>query len=917
MALANNTLGLPGTYTQTLNDQTVANLVGGLRVPLFIGTANENLQLLDYEMIRGSSAVADNYMTNEDVSNQLTGTNRSFTVTHFPIVDGTGRGITAYDPKYVTVLIDGQPAGVSNLFGNIGEVVLSTIPREGAVVTISYYFKRTDTLISKDNLSIQADGTTVQFKTNFVPIVDGSNGGVATTDPNKVTVTVGGLAATVTAVDGQAGLITLSTAPAASATVLATYYTNTWQDTFDYLPVTGITNVIRVGTAPGRSDYTNTLDFVIQGNQIQWGNSFNIAAGTLIPNTTAFYSQINAYLRDNKAFMRPGFGIVDGTNKDFTLEYLPTDGTGKGEPTDDVSLLVAYVGTSVSDARANGTVEIEKVDGSGRKITLKHAPTVGQFVYVTYWYSMIADDTFTLTCITPSTPLTYGTYSIVDANGYNVLAVIDDRSSDAVADPNFAIEGITYPPEGFDGQTIPGYSVVESVLLNFFNHTDYWVLSSLGAEGSNGSGSLGQTYIDAKTGLRFTIMPGTTVTYNPGDLLEFDVTLNHNTSILPFYDIPGLKITINNINGVAPLNTGIVTTFNKSGLEPAVGDFYFISVDYAKTEYPIKVYTKIKDVVADMGAINTDNRLSLAASLAFTNGAIALALAQVLRGTDGVNATPEAYSDVLSTIESPIINSGVKPNFICALTTDPNVITSVRVHCEKMSTIRYKTERTGIYGYSVGTTPEQAQAFAINMMSERMVGLYPDGAVIGLIDELGNVQEAAVDGSFLAAGFTGLVSNPIYDVATPLTNKRITGFRRLLRVVDSVTMNQTVVAGVTCLEDLSPDFLVRQATTTNPSNVLTREPTVIYIKDYVQQQMRLALDPFIGVKFLPTVLQDVESTMDSLMNSLVNNQIITAFTGTSATQDPNDPTLLNCETFYSPVFPLLWILVTFGLRTSL
>ena len=105
--------------------------------------------------------------------------------------------------------------------------------------------------------------------------------------------------------------------------------------------------------------------------------------------------------------------------------------------------------------------------------------------------------------------------------------------------------------------------------------------------------------------------------------------------------------------------------------------------------------------------------------------------------------------------------------------------------------------------------------------------------------------------------------------------------------------------------------------TTDPSTVLTREPTVIYIKDYVQQQIRANLDNFIGIKFLPTVIQDVETTIDGMMNQLINNQIITAFTGTSATQDQNDPTILNVETYYSPVFPLNWIVVTLNLRVSI
>lgn len=908
----------PGVYTRTLTDNTITTLTGGLRIPLFIGVGSENLQITDYEIVRGSSSSVDNLKGNEDVSSQFNGTNREIQTMLYPIVKGSGGGEISFDPKTVQVTINGNPAGVAQLYGDTGRVILSTIPRDTDVVKISYYFKRTDTLISKDDVSKQANGTNKVFKLSNVPVVDGSNGGLATTDVSKVTVTVNDVKVAVYEVVGQDGIIELEAAPAAGSVVLVTYWTNKWQDTFDYLPVSNVTNVTRVGTAPTRADFTNTVDFVIQDNRIQWGSSFAVSGSDTYPGSNVLDdTYVNAYLRDNRVFMRPATGLTNGTNKEFTLEYIPCDGSGRGTPSDSPAIIRAYVGVGVANALANGEVDVAYVNANSRKITLVNAPVAPQAVYVTYYHNMLSDDTFMLTCKKPSTSTLAGEYEVTSFNNGQVLFIEEDRPSDSVADPNFSIEGVTYPNGDFDGQTIPGYGVEETILLNFVNNTDYLVLSSIGPDGSNGSGSLGQTYIDAKTGTRFTVMPGSTVTYQPGDLIEFDIVKTFKTQQAPVWSMPGLRTTITSLEGVAIGNSGMVTTYNKSGAEPNVGDFYYVTLDYAKTEYPIQVYTRLKDVVATIGEVNTDNRLSLAAYLAFSNGAIAVALAQVLRDNTGVDATFESYKQVLRTLESPILGTGIKPNIICPVTTKQDVINEMRLHCEKMSTIRYKSERTGVFGFAVGTTAEQAQQFAKNMMSERLVGLFPDGAIVGLIDELGNVNEAAVDGSLLASAYAGLAVNPTYDVATPLTHKTLTGFRRLVRQLDAVTMNQTAVAGITILEDLVPNVLIRHAMTTNPSNVLTREPTVIYIKDYVQQQMRAALDKYIGVKFLPTVIQDVESSVDNLMNQMINQEIITKFTGTSAIQDENDPTILRVETFYSPVFPLNWIVVTFNLRVKL
>ena len=928
----------PGVYTRTLADNTVATLTGGLRIPLLIGVGSETLQISDYEVIRGSSAINDNYMTNEDVSSQLTGLNREFTVAKFPVVDGTGKGTVTKDPTKLIVTVDGEQVGVSKLVGAEGKVTLSSIPAEGSVVKCSYYFKRTDTKIGGstefpnwDDLSVQANGVNKEFKVNFLPIVDGSNGGVATTNISKVTVTVQSPSdvrprtVEVTGVHGSGGVITLKTAPLAGDVVLASYYTNNWRDTFDYLPVNNITNVVRVGTAPGRVDYLNTVDFVIEGNKIQWGNSYTLAAGETTANTTAIDSSIiSAQIMDNRVYMRPCVGTSDGSNTTFGLEYVPTDGSGKGTSTDDVNTLVVYVGVGVQDAIAKKSTQPEKsvvlsMSGASKTITLKKAPAAGEVVYVTYYHNLVADDIYTITCKTPSVPSVQdGVYWVDSANNGNVYDIVVNRASSSIADPNFASEGPTFPDGIFDGQTIPGYSKEEeAILVHFINHTDYLVLSSIGSTGTNGSGSLGQTYIDERTGTRFTLLKGTSVTYQPGDLLEIDVVRGFKTAQTAKFAMLGMKAVINNLQGVDIGNTALLTSYNKSGNEPSIGDIFYFTADYAKTEYPIKVYTKLKDVVADIGEVNTDNKLSLAAYLAFSNGAIALALAQVLRDTTGVDALSQSYIDVLSTVESPIKSTNIKPNFICPITTKQDVINEVRIHCEKLSTIRYKAERTGIFGFAVGTTPEKAQTFVKTMNSERLVAVYPDGAIVGLIDELGNVNEAVVDGSFLAAALVGLAVNPIYDVATPLTHKTITGFRRLLKTLDAVTMNQTAVAGITILEDMTPNILVRQAMTTNPYSVLTREPSVIFIKDYVQQQIRTVLDPFVGVKLLPAVIQDVETTVNNLLNQIVNQEIITAFTGTSVTQDDNDPTILRVETYYSPVFPLNWIVVTLNLRVKL
>ena len=54
-----------------------------------------------------------------------------------------------------------------------------------------------------------------------------------------------------------------------------------------------------------------------------------------------------------------------------------------------------------------------------------------------------------------------------------------------------------------------------------------------------------------------------------------------------------------------------------------------------------------------------------------------------------------------------------------------------------------------------------------------------------------------------------------------------------------------------------------------------------------------------------------------MMKSLVAGQIISAYQNIKANIAADDPTVAQVEAWYSPVFPLLYILLTFHLRSSL
>ena len=263
------------------------------------------------------------------------------------------------------------------------------------------------------------------------PVVDGSSGGITTTDTTKVVVLVNGVQVVASALDGTNGIVTLPAPPAKGSTVTVQYWANTWQDTFDYLPNTLVTTVARCGISPGRSDYIQGQDFVISNPSsdvsiVHWGTSYVISSTKVTPGATPFNdSQIIASLVDEKLYLAPCARVVDTTvlpakvsSTSFLLPQIPTTGNGRSTTlgttlynavtnsrqdlvTNRPDLIQVYVGRTLRDALNRPAVKILSVDGPNRQIVLQNPVPPDWNAYATFNYNTIVDDTYIYTCVTP------------------------------------------------------------------------------------------------------------------------------------------------------------------------------------------------------------------------------------------------------------------------------------------------------------------------------------------------------------------------------------------------------------------------------------------------------------------------------------------------------------------------------------
>ena len=449
--------------------------------------------------------------------------------------------------------------------------------------------------------------------------------------------------------------------------------------------------------------------------------------------------------------------------------------------------------------------------------------------------------------------------------------------------------------------------------------------NSLLNAGTGQDGVVGQTYRDLVTGLTFAVLPREGGTNYPDGssfslLVRRIVTTDSN---LPISTIPGVELLVTNTNGIGAGDTAVVTTFDKNGAEPGIGDLYYVTYQYLKQDFSTQLYTKFSSIEAAYGALSPDNPVSLGAFLALTNGAVLIGIKQVQKDTDlngdGIpdTASTQAFVAAVDDLEGPLPGN-LLPNILVPLKGDDvDFFAYVARHCDIQSLIRNRAERTAIAGVTAGVEPKTAGDIAQAVGRARFRLVYPDIVFMPLPRADGTDEEVLVDGTFLASGLAGAIVSPNVDVATPWTGRRLFGYNQLARVLDAVEQNQVAVRGVTVLEDRPPVLRVRQGLTTDLTSILTKTPTVVQIVDETQQQTRAALERFIGIKFLPGVLSQIEGQLSTTLRHLVAAQILSAYTGVRANSAPDDPTVAEVEAFIAPVFPLLYIVVTFNLRSQI
>jgi hypothetical protein len=500
--------------------------------------------------------------------------------------------------------------------------------------------------------------------------------------------------------------------------------------------------------------------------------------------------------------------------------------------------------------------------------------------------------------------------TITDANYVNYTLGIDYTLVDGNVDWLTAPATLTSNLSAISGLAVSGLTFIVSInggtpLTTTFTGSNPVSQASIISQMNATTGWSGQVHASAFG--NFIILSNTAYSANPGPVNTIQTLGGTANAALGF--IGGLIAK----GPQQPSPTvGVIpgTAYSFSYQSPKV------SADYVPT-----VYYDLQDLINDMGPIptdtatppavynlqSTDYTLPLGAQVVFQNSANSGAIVAMQLNPADQPALTGFQNALNKLLAVPNIN------IVVCLTADPNLYPAILGHITNASAPLEGNFRTAIVGMngnpSIATAIGYAAGFAAGGNGRRILLAYPPAAAIP-----GTNGAIMTDGSFIAAAIAGLRINSNYDVAEPLLRKELQGIdsipANLLRSQKLALRN----GGVTVVETVNGIIRVMEDTTTDRSTVDAENYSVTEIIDFVAESTQSTLNNlFIGIKLLTDTPSMIVTTLNLLLSTFVDLQIINGFTNVSATVNSIDPSQIDVSFDIAPVFPLRYISVTFSI----
>ena len=303
---------------------------------------------------------------------------------------------------------------------------------------------------------------------------------------------------------------------------------------------------------------------------------------------------------------------------------------------------------------------------------------------------------------------------------------------------------------------------------------------------------------------------------------------------------------------------------------------------------------------------NIQSEVTLASKFAFINGATTVLTCAV--DTAAHVALADCYLDALNKFRDEpqlaVLVPATGQNYIYEL---------VKEHVNAQSNNKYERRAIlGIDGTASVVETATRQTYAEGLSDERIALISP--TKFGYFAPELN-KEIVLGGQYMAAAVAGKAVSQI--AAMPSTRKTITGFSGPAEspIQREGEKNLESQNGLMVVEKTPRNQIqVRHGVTTNPTELLTREWSIIGQRDVMVYRIRdyLDADGLIGMPIYDTTLIQVKASAESALQSLIRDQVIVGYQNLKVRQLATLPDVIEVRYEWKPAYPLNYIVVRYS-----
>jgi len=306
------------------------------------------------------------------------------------------------------------------------------------------------------------------------------------------------------------------------------------------------------------------------------------------------------------------------------------------------------------------------------------------------------------------------------------------------------------------------------------------------------------------------------------------------------------------------------------------------------------------------GAPSLENPLSLAANMAFANGA-----SRVLAVQPATHDRDPFWADAFAALEK-------EKGYYLVVVPQENMLSIISLalrHVQTMEQVSYQLERSLMVGEFTTETESLTRDDTEFLQDKRVQFFAPEEAFT-----VTGGETTVINGLYIAAAAAGFLS--AQQPFESLTNKTLLNF-----TLDPVTNKSRVPpsettalldAGVTLVTPLATGGVVKRSITAlgAGSSIEIQEPSVVRIRDFLAIQLRELLKPFVGLINTPQVVTDINTATANFLDGQVAAGLLKGYSNVSVVVDDIDPRQVNVEFTATAVVPLLFVHVAFSVVAS-